>query len=73
MNGKSLHMITYPLMVIGALNWGLVGAFDINLVNMLVGGYPMIEKVLYIAVGLSGLYDFLNHKMTCKLCSTSKK
>ncbi|MBP9798037.1 DUF378 domain-containing protein [Candidatus Woesebacteria bacterium] len=68
MNGKSLHMITYPLMVIGALNWGLVGAFDMNLVNMLVGGYPMVETLVYVAVGLSALYDFLNHKATCKLC-----
>jgi len=72
MNGKSLHMITYPLMVIGAVNWGLVGAFDINVVNMLVGGYPNVETLVYVAVGLSALYDFLNHKMTCKLCSTKK-
>ena len=57
MNGKSLHMITYPLMVIGALNWGLVGAFDINVVNMLVGGYPTVETLVYVAVGLSALYD----------------
>ncbi len=55
-------------MVIGALNWGLVGAFDMNLVNMLVGGYPMVETLVYVAVGLSALYDFLNHKATCKLC-----
>ena len=49
-------MITYPLMVIGALNWGLVGAFDINVVNMLVGGYPTVETLVYVAVGFCQLY-----------------
>ena len=73
MNGKSLHMITYPLMVIGAVNWGLIGAFNLNLVNILVGSYPTVERFVLVVVGLSALYDFVNHKMTCKLCATSKK
>ena len=43
------------LTVIGALNWGLVGLFDFNLVHRLFGTVPMVEKWIYIAVGLSGL------------------
>lgn len=49
------------LVFVGALNWGLVGisyfaASNLNLVNMLVGAYPMVEAIVYLLVGLSGLY-----------------
>jgi uncharacterized protein len=43
------------LMVIGAINWGLVGLFNFNLVAALFGGFPTIETVVYILVGLAGL------------------
>lgn len=69
MNNKSLHMLTYLLVIIGALNWGLVGFFGFNLVEMLLGGYPMLEKLVYMLVGLSAVYDFVMHKTTCKMCS----
>jgi len=65
---KELHMITYSLMVVGALNWGLMGLFDINLVNMLLESMPMLEKVVYILVGASALVEVVYHKATCKLC-----
>ena len=43
------------LTVIGALNWGLVGLFDFNLVHRIFGGAPMVEKWAYIAIGISAL------------------
>lgn len=61
-------MITYILVIVGALNWGLIGLFDFNLVMTLLGGYPMIEKLVYILVGVSAVVDFLMHKGYCKLC-----
>ncbi len=69
MNNKSLHMLTYILVIVGALNWGLMGFFNLNLVNMLLGGYPMLEKLVYMLVGLSAVYEFMMHKANCKLCS----
>ncbi len=50
-----LHNITWFLVTLGAINWGLVGLFDINLVTTLLGAYPMAVKAVYIAIGISGL------------------
>ena len=55
-----LNQVSWWLMVIGALNWGLT-AFGMNLVNMLVGSVPMLEMIVYVLVGLSGLYALLHH------------
>lgn len=68
MNNKPLHMLTYILVIVGALNWGLMGFFGFNLVSTLLGGYPMLEKLVYMLVGLSAVYDFMMHKSYCKMC-----
>lgn len=66
---KMIHMVTYLLMVVGALNWGLVGLFGFNLVTTLVGAWPMVEKLVYILVGVGAVYEFATHMQNCKLCS----
>ena len=65
---KYLHMVAFLLVVVGALNWGLVGLLKWNLVNLLVGTWPVVEMVVYVLVGLSGLYLLLTHKGDCKVC-----
>lgn len=65
---KALHMVAWILVIVGALNWGLVGAFDFNLV-MKILGTGAIAKVVYILVGLSAVYELVTHKKTCKMCS----
>ncbi len=65
---KEVHMVTYILVIVGALNWGLMGLFDFNLVNMILGSIPVLEKLVYIAVGASAVYEFAIHMQTCKLC-----
>ena len=50
-----LHNAAFALVVVGALNWGLVGALNMNLVEMLLGQWPMVERVVYILVGVSAL------------------
>jgi hypothetical protein len=52
---KVLCIVAGLLTVIGALNWGFVGLFDVNIVNKLLGTMPQLEKIVYILVGLSGL------------------
>jgi uncharacterized protein len=47
--------ISMALVTVGALNWGLVGLFNFNLVNALFGGIPVIESAVYILVGLAAL------------------
>lgn len=66
---KSLHMVTFSLVVIGALNWGLVGLFDYNLVDSLLGVWPGLIKLVYVLVGASAVYLAATHMNDCKTCS----
>ncbi len=72
MMNKTLHMATFTLLVVGGVNWGLVGAFDLNLVDSVLGTMPMVEQLVYIAVGVSAVYEFLIHMKTCKMCMDKK-
>lgn len=65
-----VHMVAFILLVVGGLNWLLVGAFDINLVEKIFGGMPTVVKVIYILVGLSALYELVTHKKNCTACTT---
>ena len=56
------------LVIVGALNWGAVGITGTNVVENLLGGYPMALKVVYIAVGVAGLLKLL---MCFKACPCS--
>ncbi len=50
-----LKKIALFLVIIGAINWGLIGLFDFNLVDTLFGVDSMLSKIVYILVGLSGI------------------
>jgi len=50
---SNLDTLAHVLVLVGALNWGLVGLLGLNVVNMLLGSVPMAEKVVYILIGLS--------------------
>ncbi len=68
---KALHMVAWILVIIGALNWGLMGVADFNLVDKIVGSWPTLEKIIYILVGLSAIYEIVTHKQNCKMCAGS--
>lgn len=53
---KTLNMVADILLIIGGLNWGLVGIADWNLVEALFGAWPALVSIIYILVGLSALY-----------------
>ncbi len=55
--------------IIGALNWGLVGAFDFNLVDYLFGAGSVISRIVYALVGLSGLALLSGFFMGCPMCN----
>ncbi len=65
---KELHMITFALVIIGSLNWGLVGLLDFNLVETLLGSFPALVKIVYLLVGLSALYEAMKHMEYCRIC-----
>ncbi len=64
---KGLHTIAFILVIVGALNWLLIGLFSWGVEMVLGAG---ISKLVYILVGLSGLYLVFTHKKTCKACTT---
>ena len=71
-------MIAFVLVIIGALNWGLVGIGSFagvtggwNVVNMILGSWPTVEWIVYILVGLSGIWLGISHRKDCKMCSAS--
>ncbi len=68
MNINKFHFVTFLLVCVGALNWGLIGLFDFNLVSTLLGAWPMVEKLVYLLVGLSAVYELAMHKTFCKNC-----
>lgn len=70
---KGLHAITFVLVIVGALNWGLVGLFDYNLVESLIGSWPGLMKIVYVLVGVSAVYLVATHKADCKMCAEGKK
>ncbi|MEG0468744.1 DUF378 domain-containing protein [Amedibacillus sp. YH-ame10] len=53
---KILNYIALIIGIVGALNWGLIGLFDINLVTMLFGVDTMLTRIVYVLVGISGLW-----------------
>ena len=53
---NTLHLLALILVIIGALNWGLVGLFQFDLVAALFGGQSSpLSRIVYILVGLSGV------------------
>lgn len=54
---KIVQRIALALTIIGALNWGLIGFFDFNLVDSLFGIDSIISRIVYILVGLAGLIN----------------
>lgn len=51
-----MDRIAYLLLIIGGLNWGLVGAFEFNLVGELFGVESVLSRLIYIVVGIAALY-----------------
>ncbi|MCI6811233.1 MAG: DUF378 domain-containing protein [Lachnospiraceae bacterium] len=53
---KTINYIVLAIAIIGAVNWGLVGIFNFNLVSFLFGQMSWLSRIIYTLVGLSGLY-----------------
>ena len=53
---KGLDYTALTLDIIGAVNWGLIGLFRLDLVSLLFGNMTWLSRVIYTLVGISGLY-----------------
>jgi len=53
---NSLQWVALILIIVGGLNWGLVGLFDFDLVAAIFGMMSVLSRIVYILVGLSAIY-----------------
>lgn len=58
MNTRPLDAVALTIIIIGCINWGLIGFFDWNLVDAIFGQMSWISRVIYAIVGIAGLYAF---------------
>lgn len=56
MDTRGFDYTLLTLVIIGALNWGLIGAFKFDLVEAIFGEMTVMSRIIYSLVGLSGLY-----------------
>ena len=74
---KTLHQISFLLVIIGAVDWGLIGLGQFagnqnwDLVAYLLGSWPALLSLVYLLVGLGAVYLIATHKKDCKYCSVS--
>ena len=64
----SINMVAWVLVIVGALNWGLIGlggfaGANWNVVGMLLGAWPQVEWLVYVLVGASGAWMLVNKRM----------
>lgn len=64
-----LHNVTFILLVVGGLNWLLVGLFNWDISAVLGGQASLISKAVYVLVGLSAVYEVVTHKASCRACA----
>ena len=63
MKMNALDWIAFILVIIGALNWGLVGAFNLNAVDLILRSIPLLLKIVYVLVGISAIYMVISAAM----------
>ncbi len=56
---KTINIIALVLIIVGGLNWGLIGLFDFNLVSALFGTDSFVTNLVYILVGLAAIWGFV--------------
>ena len=69
---NKLHYVTFGLLVIGGLNWLLLGLFGWDIGELFGGQEAIVSSLIYILVGFSAIYELIIHKNICKNCGGDK-
>jgi len=56
---RAINLLTLTLLIVGGLNWGLVGLFDFDLVAALFGEMSALSRIVYVLVGASALWQLI--------------
>lgn len=67
---KNLHTVTFLLLVVGGVNWLLLGIFGWEVGVLFGGSGALVSKIIYIVIGLAAVYELLAHKKNCRICSS---
>ena len=68
MQACPLCKVVGAIAIIGALNWGLVGIANVNLVDQIFGAGSGLSRIIYVLVGVSGLALLASYFMVCPAC-----
>lgn len=70
MNSRGFDYVILTLVIIGAVNWGLIGFFKFDLVAFLFGQMTWISRIVYAVIGICGLYTI---SLFGRICSFGEK
>ena len=71
MRMKAMHMVAFILLVVGGINWLLVGVFGSDIGEFLFGGMDApVSRLIYVLVGVAAIYEVATHKKSCRVCGT---
>lgn len=70
---KNVYILAVILAIIGAINWGLVGLFNFDLVAMIFGHMTIATRIVYMVVGVSGIFVLSNIGVLICLGTDCKK
>ena len=54
-----LAVVCLILIIIGAVNWGLIGFFSLDIISVIFGNMSMISRIIYAVVGIAGIYSLV--------------
>lgn len=66
---KALHIVAFILVIVGGVNWLLVGLIGWDIGQLFGGQAEMISRVVYVLVGVSALWLLFTHKAACRTCA----
>lgn len=72
-NSHMIHMIAFILVIVGGLNWLLIGLIRLNIVDTLLGAGSVLATLVYVLVGASAIYILGTHMTDCHMCMAKKK
>ena len=64
-NMKIINSLALTLVIVGAINWLLVGLFEFNLVDAIFGSLSALTRIIYILVGIAGLWCIALYSKVC--------
>lgn len=66
---SALDYLAMALLIIGGLNWAMIGLFDVNVVATLFGAETAVTRIIYVVVGLAALYSIYT---TAKMANSKR-